>query len=47
MWMLSLLHVFELGDDVTSGLLADITMTMVTMAAGHGQVSSLGSWMTS
>jgi len=27
-------------DDITSGLLADITMTTVTLAAGHGQTVS-------
>jgi len=29
--------------DVTSGLLADITVTMVTLAVGHGQ-TPLGTW---
>jgi len=27
-------------DDITSGLLADVTMTMVILAAGHGQTDS-------
>ncbi len=35
------------GCDITSGLLDDITMTMVTLAMGHGQMSLLGYLMTS
>jgi len=31
------------NDDITSRLLADITMTTVTLAAGHGQTAYLGS----
>jgi len=29
-----------MGDDVTSGLLADVTVTMVTLAVGHRQMVS-------
>jgi len=31
-----------MDDDITSGLLADITVTMVTLAVEHGQMTFLG-----
>jgi len=34
-------------DDITSGLLADVTMTMVTLAVEHRQTALLGYVMTS
>jgi len=36
-----------MADDITSGLLADITITMVTLTAGHRHTAPPGSWMTS
>jgi len=36
-----------MDDDVTSGLLADVTMMMVTLAAGHRQMALPGYRMMS